>query len=117
MTPVTVPLSESAPVTLDGSGNGTASLGPSSHGETWTPATVSVQVSGPVTNEAQCVIYLGHTPTQDNFLDSTFSGSSGDSTDKASYPFRLGWKVWAVWTGGDPGKVAYLNVIGSRDIS
>jgi hypothetical protein len=112
----TVPLSESAPVTLDGSGNGTASLGPSSHGEVWTAATVSVQVSPPVTNEASCLIYLGHTATQENFVDGTFSGSSGDSTDKAAFPIRLGTMIFAVWSGGDPGAVAYLNVNGTRDI-
>lgn len=114
--PTTVPLNVSVPITLDGSGNGTASVGPTSHGEVWTPATVSVKVAT-ATNEAQCLIYQGHSATPENFVDGTFSGSSGDSTDKATYPMRLGWKVWAVWAGGDPGAVAYLNVAGTRDIS
>lgn len=112
----TVPLNESQPVKLDGSGNGTVKLGPRSHGETWHPEVASVKVST-ATAEAACKIYLGHTATDDNFLDGTFSGSSGDSTDRVSgNPLWLGNYIFAVWSGGDAGATATLSVIGTREI-
>ena len=103
-------------VTLDGSGNGTTRLGPVGPREVWTAAAASVSVA---TNaaEAQCRIYAGPAATPSYFVDGTLSGSTGDSTDRVSgRAIPLGEFVWAVWTGGDPGAVATLNVIGTRTI-
>jgi hypothetical protein len=111
----TVPLNESVPIVLDGSGNGMARLGPVSHGEAWNPATTSVKVSTN-TLEAQCRIYQGDSPTDRNFIDGTLSGSTGDSTDRAEGPIRMPNAVFAVWTGGDAGATATLRIIGSKDI-
>lgn len=110
-------LDESAFVTLDGSGNGTAKLGPLTAREVWRPITASVRVNQSPTNEAQCTIYVGQFATQENFRDLTFSGSSGDATGKvAGKPLKKGDYVWAVWTGGDAGQRACLNVTGSKDV-
>ena len=114
----TVSLRESFPVTLDGSGNGTAKLGPQGRGEVWHPAIAHVNSSTPITNEAQCRIYCGDAPTQNNFRDGTLSGSTGDSTDNiSSDEIVLGRYIWAVWSGGDAGATAYLNVTGTKDIN
>jgi hypothetical protein len=110
-----VPLSESQPVILNGAGNGTAELRPA-FGETWSPATVSVKVSSAV-KEAQCRIYLGSDTTDANFVDGTLSGSTGDSTDRVTGPFRLPNRLFAVWSGGDAGATATLAVSGTRDIA
>jgi hypothetical protein len=114
----TVPLYETAIVTLNGSGSATAKLGPASAREVWTPSTAHVQANaGSVTNEAECSIFVGDAPTQQNFRDATFSGSSGDSSDRIDADtVKCGWYVWAVWTGGDAGATAYLNVTGSKTI-
>lgn len=116
---VSVPIGPegTAQVTLDGSGNGTARTGPLSARETWHPATASVRASSAV-SEATCLTYIGDSPTQANFIDGTFSGSSGDSTDRvAGVPnIKTGWYVWAVWAGGDPGATATLNVNGTKDL-
>lgn len=111
-----VPLNESATVKLDGSGNGTAKVGPISARETWSPANVHVSAS---TNakEAQCLIYVGDSAIQRNFVDSTFSGSSGDSSDRVNATrVRVGQYVWAVWAGGDVGAVATLVVTGTKEL-
>lgn len=114
MTPV--PLNETAPVVLDGTGAGTASIGPISAREVWHPDVISVKVST-ATDEAQCTIYVGDSPTQPNFVDGTYSGSSGDATDRAAATLiRVGWKVWATWSGGDPGATATLTVTGTKDV-
>jgi len=112
---VQVPLNQSAPVTLDGSGNGTARLGPVSLRETWTPEVASVSASSAV-NEAQCQLFEGEFAEQQYFIDGTLSGSTGDSTDHLWGPLTCGQYVFAVWTGGDPGAQAVLRVRGTKDI-
>lgn len=113
-----VPLNETGLVTLDAFGNGTVSIGPLSAREIWYPANAHVCTEETtVTNEAVCQVYVGDTPIKPNFRDNTFTGSSGDSTDRVSADIiRVGRYVWAVWTGGDPGSTAVLNVTGTRDI-
>lgn len=105
-----------ASVVLDGSGNGTAKVGPLSARESWTPAVVSVKATTN-TKEATCTTYAGAAAQAPYFLDSTYAGSSGDSTGRgAAKTLRVGQYVWAVWTGGDPGAVATVTVIGTKEI-
>src|SRR5215831_13424817 len=112
-----VRLDESATVVLDGSGNGTAQLGPLSAREVWHPANVHVFVNQNPTNEAECRIFKGDQPITTNYRDGTFSGSSGDSTDSLNADVVIcGEKVIAVWTGGDAGFTATINVTGTKDV-
>jgi hypothetical protein len=112
-----VQLRERATVVLDINGNGTAKVGPLSSREIWHPQNVAVSVQSPVSNEASCKIYVGDQAIDSNFRDGTFSGSSGDSTDKVnSDTVKVGQYVWAIWSGGDSGMVATLNVTGNRDV-
>lgn len=111
-----VPLNESAVVTLNGSGAGTAKVGPLSAREVWSPGNVSVSCSS-TSSEAQCSIYVGDAAIGKNFVDLTVSGSSGDSTDRVSATrVKTGQYVWAVWSGGTAGAVATLNVTGTKEI-
>jgi hypothetical protein len=106
-----------ATVILNGSGNGTVKLGPISAREVWNPANAHVSANANPINEAQCSIYVGDTVMPNNFRDGTFSGSSGDSTDKIGADIvKMGHYIWAVWTGGDAGQIATLSVTGTRDI-
>ncbi len=104
------PLTRTASVTLDGSGNGTAPIGPAITNEVWTVGVASVSVA---TNnaEATCKTYAGG-----NFVDGTTWGSTGDSTSNFAAPVYTGQQVSAVWTGGDPGAVATLVVTGTRRV-
>lgn len=112
-----VPLSVSQSIALDGSGNGTIKLGPVSAREIWNPQNAHVQVTGPVTNEAVCNIYVGNTATQGNFRDASQSGSTGDSSDRINADtIKCGQYVWAVWTGGDAGRQATLTITGSKTV-
>lgn len=114
----TVPLNESIPVTLDINGNGTAQLGPDEPAAIWRPTTVHVTVNTNV-NEASANIYAGPSTSQQYFVDSTQTASSGDSSDRITGKVisrtQLRY-VWAVFTGGDPGSTAVLNVTGTKDI-
>lgn len=114
-----VPLKgQSASVTLDASGNGTVQIGPISSRETWYPANAHVSANiGKVTNEAQCIVYVGDGVGPNNFRDGTLSGSSGDTSDAISNDIiEQGQYVFAVWAGGDPGVSATLTITGERGI-
>lgn len=115
-----VPLNLSNAVTLDGSGNGTVRLGPAGGSEVWTVAIVHVktnQAPASIASEAQCFIYSGPLADDTAFVDSTSSGSTGDSTDSAAaWPVSIGEWIWAVWHGGDAGAQGILRVTGTRDI-
>lgn len=110
-----VPLNMSVPVKLDGSGAGTAKIGPVNLRETWFPEVASVKASSNV-NEAECQLYEGETADQQYFIDGTLSGSTGDSTDHVWGPLTCGQYVWAVWSGGDAGAQAILRVRGTKEI-
>lgn len=112
-----VSLSESIPVVLNGSGNGTAKIGPRSSREVWHPENAHVSANANPSNEALCKIYVGDLPIQQNFRDATVSGSSGDSTDRINADsISVGHYVFAVWSGGDANVTATLTVTGTRDI-
>jgi hypothetical protein len=111
-------LSETGSITLDGTGNGTARLRPDGPNEHWLPTVASVKCSSN-TAEAACQIYIGQSATDVNFVDGTFSGSSGDSTDKVTgYDIsrHTNAYIFAVWTGGDPGANAVLVLSGTKEI-
>ncbi len=111
----TVPLSEFATVTLDGSGNGTAKIGPKAHGVVWHPTVASVKTSTKVKSPI-CNIYAGSLVNDQSFIDGTYTGEA-DSTDSiAGQELHLGQYVWAVWTGGDVGATGTVTVTGTKDI-
>jgi hypothetical protein len=111
-----VSLNENGTVKLDGSGNGTARVGPIGHGVTWILRTAAVKANTRV-KEAICNIYVGNLPTADNFADATYTGSSGNASDAVSgMEVRQNSYVWAVWTGGDAGSQATVTVTGEIEI-
>jgi len=102
-------------VTLDVSGNGTVSAGPITAREVWHLTSVACSVTTN-SNEATFAIYVGDRVAPGNLRDQSFSGSSGDSSDRITDPIKSGWKVWGVWAGGDPGAIATMSLTGTKDI-
>jgi hypothetical protein len=119
--PVTVTLGQSAVVTLDGTGAGTARIGPVNARETWSPQTISgktTQAPGTIVSEAQWRTYIGPGADDQYYVDSTLDGSTGDSTTNCQgQVVNCGEYVWMVWTGGDAGAQGRLNVSGSKTIA
>lgn len=112
----TLPFSLSAEVVLDSAGSGTASLGPSGSGETWTVTSVGVHCETSV-NEATARVYAGSGASPRYFVDATTWGSTGDSTDSVTGTLSVGMSVFAAWSGGDAGTTAYLTVTGTRTVA
>lgn len=110
-----LPLNVKAYTTLDGNGNGTASIGPLSFGEIWENLTVAVKAATN-TNEATCSVYAGAAATSGYFAGATTWGSTGDSTTNLG-SVRVGGNVFAVWKGGDPGAQATMTVTGTRSVA
>jgi hypothetical protein len=104
-----------ATATLDGSGNGIASAGPTGPGESWDVASVAV-IASSNTNEATCKVYAGPAVQDQFFRDITVDGSTGDATDRCNGTIPRGWKIWASWSGGDPGATATLIVSGTKAV-
>ncbi len=109
-------LNETAQVTLDGSGNGTARLspyGPRNGGLTWDLAEVAVSAATNV-KEAQASLYLSfgnQEATPSTLVGQTATGSSGD-TCAMSQRIRPGDWIQVRWAGGDAGAVATFRVSG-----
>lgn len=114
----TVALDTFQTITLNGSGAGTAQVGPTLPREVWHPRIVSIVCNQAVASgTCTCNIYDGPAALQQFFIDGTFSGDTGDSTDAAqASEIRLGSYIIAVWTGGVAGAQATLTVTGTRDL-
>ena len=126
-TPDPYPLHESAMVTLNGSGNGTARISPGQPGAPgsgvgasrnsgllWNVTGVAVSVATTVANaNASCFISYGvQSATPGDLQGVTVSGSTGD-TCTVNATLRPGDWITVTWTGGDAGKVATMRVFGS----
>lgn len=112
-----VPFREVGIVTLDGSGNGTASVGPLTARETWYPELVAMSVSTPIVKEASGLVYAGDQALQQYLVDGCTDASSGDSTGNIEGRIlRSGQKIFGVFSGGDAGHIAMMVVTGQKDI-
>jgi hypothetical protein len=117
-----VTLREYAVIRLNGSGAGTARVGPLTAREIWYPSNVSIKTTFPgvqtvPTNESKCDIFVGQSISPEFFRDTSFQGSTGDASGACSADIvRTGQYVWAVWSGGDAGVQATLTVTGVKDV-
>jgi len=102
----TFPLSETATVVLNASGNGTIQMGPNRLGQTWKPSIVAVGTSTAV-KVPIAEVFQGSTS-----LGATFSGSN-DSNTLTDITVYSGQKLKIVWTGGDVGAVATASLSGT----
>lgn len=108
---------ETAVIILNGSGAGTAKVGPTNaYGAPWNVISASVRANANPTNEAMCTLYAGPDTSQPNFRDTSFTGSSGDGSDKVAGPLLQNNFVFAVWSGGDANVQATLTVVLEKNI-
>jgi hypothetical protein len=102
-------------VIFSAAGTAKAVAGPGSSGEVWQLDQCSLSTSAGQLDASQCVVYSGALPlAQYAVTGSLAGGQSQFGLGGISVPF--GWFVWALWSGGVPGAVAYLRVTGSKSV-
>ena len=101
-------------VTLDGSGDGTASLYPESF-RTWTVTTINVRTSQTPTQTPvpQCTVYLGSTG-DGNIVSQTWMGNR--STATGSLVVQPSQPLIFVWENGVSGSTATASVYGTMNL-
>ena len=115
MPSLSVPLSVSGSVVLDGTGSGQVQLGPVLAGVSWTPGTVAVIVApASLAVVSQFYLYLGSVQPA-NFIGGSYTGDVNSSA--VSVPdMHPGQVLTGVWTGGNPGAKATMTVTGMQNI-
>jgi hypothetical protein len=101
-------LRDSRSVTLDGSGNGAVTFGPSR--TAWLIERMSVRVSSN-TDEPQANVYRGE-PNPATQISGTYSGSNDTDSQVSDNPLFPGEYYTCQWTGGDPGATATISFSG-----
>lgn len=107
-----------ATVTLDGSGNGTAQLGPSNTNEVWSPASVTISCNGSltgITGTTTCQIFSGSS-SPSTLIDGTYNPLQDSTGAIQGWVFYPGMYVFAVWTNGPASQQATLVVNGTRTV-
>jgi hypothetical protein len=114
----TLPFTKTATVTLNGSGNGTASVGPSSAGESWSPASVAISCTGsiPTSGTPTVFLYAGTNATALTVVDSTYNVTGASSSMISGQTLWPGQQVFAVWSDGPANGVATIVVTGTRKV-
>jgi hypothetical protein len=95
-------------------GAASVSVGPQGLGTIWYPAQVVVSTTSSIagTDNSVCNVYLGPANVPNNLLGTVIGGGV---LAAAVPPMSPGQYLTAVWTGGNPGDVASINVVGTMD--
>lgn len=92
------------------------SVGPQGIGNIWYPASLTVQTTSGTNDFSTCNIYLGPAGVGVTLLGTFFPGQAGAGTASFALPsLAPGQYLIASWTGGNPGDVATVNVVGTMD--
>jgi hypothetical protein len=105
-----LPVTQSASVILDSSGNGSVQTGPNIGKWNLTHAAINTSSAA---KTPQCKLYMGTDTGIANLIDGTFVGSLNSTDNVSAKPIGPGEYIFAVWTGGDPGATATLTVNGT----
>jgi hypothetical protein len=97
---------------VSAAGRAQISVGPSALGTVWYPAQVTISTTSGVNDGSTCNIYLGPAGVPVTLVATVFPGGTG--TVAVAVPSMTpGQYLIAIWTGGNPGDVASVNVIGT----
>jgi hypothetical protein len=108
-----------APVgTFSGAGVAVASCGPAGLGQSWSLDQAYLSTSVGQFDPAQCSLYvgpnLGGVPPPQSYLIVAGVSGGGNQFGLGGVGLAPGWVVFAQWTGGTAGALAYLRVTGTK---
>jgi hypothetical protein len=95
-------------------GQAVVTVGPQGLGNIWYPAQVTVSTTSGVNDQSVCNVYLGSQGVPVTLMATLPSGGAG-TAGLAIPSMAPGQYLIAVWTGGNPGDVAAVNVTGTMD--
>lgn len=101
---------------ISAAGAASLSVGPAGLGVTWIPASLTIQTTSGVNDTSTCQVYLGPPNATDNnlLLGTIYPGGIGVASF-ALPPMTAGQYLTAVWSGGNSGDVATINVVGTMN--
>ena len=107
------------PQLVNGSGLALAWAGPAGIGTRWQAAQAAIYTSVGPADPAQAAVYVGPLPTGalsalPQFQVASFLSGGGAQVPLGGVELEPGLYVYAIWTGGTPGALAYLNVTGVK---
>jgi hypothetical protein len=107
-------LKAAPPVFALPAGEGIVSVGPQGLGNVWYPAQCTISTTSGVNDNSTFSLYLGPAGVPVTLVGQAFPGGLG--TLAVAVPSMTpGQYLIGVWTGGNPGDVASINVIGTMD--
>jgi hypothetical protein len=95
-------------------GAASVTVGPQGLGNVWYPAQVTVSTTSGVNDTSTCLVYLGSQGVPVTLLGTVYPGGAG-TLGLAVPSMSPGQYLIAIWSGGNPGDVAAVNVIGTMD--
>jgi hypothetical protein len=111
---VTTPLSRSTQGLINGAGVATVAIGPAGVGNRWYPLTATFSTTTGPSDGSVAHLYAGFVSEQTLLNGQGYHGG-GDSAGLAVPVMTPGDLIVAQWTGGNPGDIAQLTVIGTQD--
>jgi hypothetical protein len=115
---ISVPFTKTVSLTLDGSGNGIAQVGPFFN-ETWHPSTCNISMTGAIPSSgtpATCTLSIGFQQAGAMFVDSTYQVNGAASSVIDGQVVYYGQYIFATWANGNAGATATLTVSGTKTI-
>ena len=102
--------------TITGQSGGTVSVGPQGFGNLWNPASLTVQTTSGANDASTCNVYAGPAGVGVTLLGTFLPGTAGAGVASFALPsLSPGQYLIAVWSGGNPGDVATMNVVGTMN--
>jgi hypothetical protein len=100
--------------TVSAAGSATVSVGPAGLGTVWYPAQATISTTTGATDSSTCQVYLGAQGVANLLAGQSYAGG-GDTVALAVPAMTTGQLLIAVWTGGNSGDKATINILGTMD--
>lgn len=102
-------------VVFAAAGTAQAFCGPQTGSEAWSLDQCFLSTSAGPLDPAECTVYVGGLALPQYAVTGSLSGGQSQF-GMGGVQVPNGWFVWALWTGGTPGSVAYLRVTGVKTV-
>jgi hypothetical protein len=100
--------------TIGADGTGTVSVTPQGLGTVWYPNAATISTTTGAADTSTCQVFLGAIGVSNLLVGQSYAGG-GDTVALAVPALTPGALLIAQWSGGNPGDVCSVNVLGTMD--